>query len=522
MSIVSRLHSLKPTIQTILNIVFNITSVITSAIISFFLTPYIVDKIGVEAHGFIGLATNIVSYISLGAIAINTVSSRFVAISYHSGDIDKARRLYTATFVGNILSVLLISFPAALVIFYIEALTNVPPFLAHDLKILLIFLLLNFVVTTLFNQWNIAPFIQNLLFITAFRDTLSHFFRAIILIVLFSLFYPRMYYVGLGSFFATCLATIYSGFFHFSLLPELYIVKYKGVFHDVLLLVKSGIWNVVNTGGVLLLNGLDLFLANSFLGAGEMGELSISKVVPTMLITLVGTLPTMFAPMLTRLYAKNDKKGMMRYINYANRLSSFVLGVPIYGFLMYSKSFYSLWMRGADSGLLSRLSFFSILPIALLGGVNSVYIIFTITNKLRTNALLVLLSGVLSTLGVLVALRFTSLGMYAILGIGMISIVGRQLFYAIPYSALAIGQPRNIFYREILYILKTGLITLVTSGVVKALVVPETWPKFMVSAILTGGISYFISFFSLFQKEERRKVLGLVSIKHKEREKYEE
>lgn len=495
-----------------LNIVFNVASVLISALISFVLTPYIVRKLGKEAHGFIGLSTNIISYVSLGAIAINTVSSRFVAIAYYAGDLRRANDLYTATFFGNIISLLALVIPSVMVILFIERLVNVPSNLLTDFKVLLALLLGNFGVSTIFNQWNIAPFINNLLFLTSFREVLSNLLRALTLTLLFTMFDARMYYMGIGAMLATLVATFYSGYFHKSLLPDVRLQRGTKVLKDVRTLVSSGIWNVINTGGVLLLNGLDLFLANSFLGAEEMGFISISKVIPMMLITLIGTLPSMFSPILTHLYAQGDKGGMFMRTSFANKLSSLIMGVPIYGFMLFSYDFYSLWLKGVNAQILAQLSFLTLFPMALLGGVNSVYLLFTVTNKLKVNAILVLVSGALSTIGVLIALNFSNLGMYAIVGIGAITIVARQLFYALPYAAKIIGQPKWAFYRDIKHILTVGAITLVVGLFARFSIGSTTWFFFSISVILTGGLSYWFSFIVLFNKSERKTGLDLFRI----------
>lgn len=510
MSTVSKLRRLSSGHQTMLNIVSSIISVVISAIISFFLTPHIVGKIGKEAHGFIGLATNIISYVSLGAIAINTVSSRFVAVSYHAGDVSRANQFYSATVAGNIISVFLISIPSVAIILNINRLINVPSAFILDLKLLLGFLLTNFIVSTLINHWSIAPFVKNLLFINSMRDMISALFRAIVLIILYGLFSARMFYMGIGAMAATCIASIYAGYFHYKLLPEIKIRIDKEIVSDIKMLIASGVWNVINTGGVLLLNGLDLLLANTFLGPGEMGMVSVSKVIPTMLITLVGTLPNIFAPTLTKLYAQNNLEGIVQNVTYANKISSFILGIPIYGFFVYSYDFYKLWMIGQDASLLSFLSILTLVPMALLGGMNSVYVLFTVTNKLKTNAILVLISGIISTVAVLFALKYTNLGAYAIVGISSITVILRQILYAIPYSAQAIGKPKHQFYMDIIYILIIGLMTLSIGIVFKNIIPATSWLSFFISIILTAVFSYVLSFFVVFSKSEKTKLFGLL------------
>ena len=58
--------------QLTINMIANFVNFGISLCISFFLSPYIVRTIGVEANGFITLANNFVSYTSLITIALNS------------------------------------------------------------------------------------------------------------------------------------------------------------------------------------------------------------------------------------------------------------------------------------------------------------------------------------------------------------------------------------------------------------------------------------------------------------------
>ena len=57
--------------QTILNMVSSFISQLLSLGISFFLTPYIVSKLGAAAYGFFGLSNNIIGYTALLTVALN-------------------------------------------------------------------------------------------------------------------------------------------------------------------------------------------------------------------------------------------------------------------------------------------------------------------------------------------------------------------------------------------------------------------------------------------------------------------
>ena len=59
---------------TLVNIFAALITLGVQMFISFWLSPFVVGKLGEEAYGFINLANNFVSYASLVAIAINSMA----------------------------------------------------------------------------------------------------------------------------------------------------------------------------------------------------------------------------------------------------------------------------------------------------------------------------------------------------------------------------------------------------------------------------------------------------------------
>ena len=74
--------------QIYINMASQIVSFAVSVLIGFFLTPYLVENIGSEAYGFIGLADNFISYALLITTALNSMASRFITISIHREEIE--------------------------------------------------------------------------------------------------------------------------------------------------------------------------------------------------------------------------------------------------------------------------------------------------------------------------------------------------------------------------------------------------------------------------------------------------
>ena len=57
--------------KTIINLICSLMVLATNIIINFWLSPFIVKNIGVEANGFVTLANNFVTYAQLIVTALN-------------------------------------------------------------------------------------------------------------------------------------------------------------------------------------------------------------------------------------------------------------------------------------------------------------------------------------------------------------------------------------------------------------------------------------------------------------------
>ena len=104
--------------QLALNMLYQIAGLVINMGITFLLTPFIIKSLGVEAYGFIGLSNNILGYLQLATIALNSMAGRFVTIEYHKGNIENANRYFTSVFYSNCIFAVLIFAISLLLLYY--------------------------------------------------------------------------------------------------------------------------------------------------------------------------------------------------------------------------------------------------------------------------------------------------------------------------------------------------------------------------------------------------------------------
>ena len=89
--------------QTGINLIAQVIAFGINLGISFFLTPFIVEKIGVEANGFVSLANNFVEYAQLITISINSMAGRFITIKLHQKNPEDANKYFSSVFIANLI-----------------------------------------------------------------------------------------------------------------------------------------------------------------------------------------------------------------------------------------------------------------------------------------------------------------------------------------------------------------------------------------------------------------------------------
>lgn len=482
--------------------------------IRFGITPYIVGTLGAEAYGFIGLASNILSYTTLITVALNSMAGRFITIQYQKGDIEGANKYFASVFYSNLfLATVILLFSVGCVI-WLENLINIPPRLVFDVKLLFSILAVNNLMGLVLGTWGVATFIKNRLELSNICSIIGQFVNAFLTILLFALFAPHIWYVGLTGFVCSIITAGYNLYISGILTPELRVSSRNYEWKRVVELLKSGVWNLISRLGDILGMGLDLLIANLFLGPALMGSFALSKNVPTMIVSLFASIAGNFAPLLTTLYAKGQIEEMLHEIKKSIRILGFLTALPLVSLYVLGKDFYALWLPTEDAGLLQLITIVGSLGMVAAMPLEVLWNIFTITNKMRWSSLFIFFNHALTALSVIIAMFITDDEMIRLLVLASTrSVIGviRSLTFLPMYGAYCLGQ--NIFslYRPIF---KSVLSFAVAFGIcyfAKKIFVIDTWSKLIVAGFAVVCICLTISGFIILEKHDRAFLLEKVN-----------
>lgn len=503
--------------RMMINVLSSIMLFATNLFIGFWLTPFFVKNIGVEANGFVSLANSFVAYADLIVVALNSMAARFITIAFAQRDYKKANIYYNSVFWGNIILVAILLVPITFFIIYMQNIINVPSYILLDIKLLFSFAFMNFFITTGMPNWDCGTYVTNRLERSYIPYMITAMLRCLLIFFLFTLFYPHVWYVGLTSSIIT-LILLRVNYYNTKLLtPELKINfrERKSLCSYIVIkeLVGAGIWNSFSMIGALLLNGLDLIICNVFLGATAMGILSISKTLPNLIQQLSISIRNAFAPELTINYAKGDKNAVLRDINRAMKFTSVILVVPIAGIIILGDSFFALWMPSQDSRLLQTLSVLSIIGYMFTSGTQILYNVFSTVNKVRNNALAVLVAGVISSGITILLISFTELDIYAVAGVSTVCNLVRNMIFTLPATARYLGLKWYQFFPRVISTVGASFVIIVVGYLIKQFLPVYSWFSFSIAVIIIGMVGLFLSATIILTKEERYYLLNKVLYK---------
>ncbi len=497
--------------KTMINVVCSLFVLATNVFISFFLSPFIVNNIGVEANGFVTLANNFVTYAQLIVGALNSMAARFITIAYVKKDYKKANLYYNSVFWGNLIIVAVFIIPALIALMKLDCIINIPATLLTDVKLLFGFIFFNFIITTGFPNWDCGTFVSNRLDKSYIPQFISSIVRCLFLFLVYSYFVPKVYYVGLAATIVTLIVLVCNGINTHRLTPELKISFYpnKVIYSKKAIkeLVMSGIWNSISNIGMILLTGVDLIICNIYIGATAMGILSLTKIIPNYMDQLASSLTSAFTPELTINYANEDKKKIINGINRSIKLSSVIITVPIGVFIVLGKDFFRLWVPSQNASLLHLLSILASFKFVFTGGIQILYNVFTVTNKVKENAISQIITGICSIVLTLILVQFTDYGIYAVAGISSLCAVVKNLVFVIPACSKYLKVKSSVFYKQVIISLMSSLLIVAFGFCINSLFRIDSWMKLIINALVIASGGLIINVFLTLDKEERKYLL---------------
>ncbi len=480
---------------------------------NFFLTPYIVAALGAASYGYFGLGKNFVSYLDIFTFMTAGTLFRYVMIAHTQKRQEDVNAFFSSSFYSTLVYIVALIVPVGYAIYRLQDFIKVSPDIVRDVQILFVLLLINFFLNTFFLIFRTGTNVANKLYLVSIRDFFAVLLETTLLVCLYLFFKPHIYYLGVSAVIVSTLTLIYDYFMMKRFLPYLEIRIKHIQWKTVKELTGTGFYFMVRQVSVILLVGLDLLFANTYVSVLAMGQLAVAKILPQTMQSFLSLALGSFNVMYTKLYAQKRMEHLVIQVKRGIKVLGSVTMLPNVILIVYGLPFYHLWIPKQNADLIYVLSVLTALVLVMTGLMFPLNSIFTITNKLKVSALANLAYGAVSVLTTLAFLTFTQYGIYAIAGVSTFYGILLPFVFQMPYAAHCLELPRFTFFPLIAKSLMVfGLMVLTGFGLSQFLM-PSTWIELILSCGILGILSVGIIYFIYFNKDERKHILSVFGIK---------
>lgn len=504
--------------QLAINMLSGICVFTLNLCVAFFLTPFIVGKLGVAAYGFIGLSNNLIGYTAILTVAINSMLGRFITIKVHEGNLKDANVYISSIFYANLLMAGIILIGVVVGAVYLEHLIEIPDNLVNDVKTLFLLLGISTCLGLITGVISVGAFIRNRLDTINIRDMVGSFLRVILLLLLFGLLPAKLWFVGIAIVAMNLYALSANYYFYKLLTPELQIKIGFFDWKKLLEVISAGAWNILTRISDILSKGVDLLLANLFISVSAMGLLSIVLTIPTLISSFFSILSGNYAPEFTRLYAIGDFNALKKSLLQSVRLTGMLCCIPLSVVFSYGDIIYDVWMPGVDSRLLYILT--CLCSIEMIFGLpqEPLWNIFTIANKLRKSSLNLFYNAIMIFVTVMVAMFVINDNMNRLIALALIrNIYGtiRETTFLPIYGARCLGYDKWTFYPPIISNVLNVVIVTFISLLFKHMFLSSDWISLFVGMVFTISVGLIIPFFTVLKSSDRKFVANYLMTKFK-------
>lgn len=494
-------------------IFLNFLAFFINMLISFFLTPFIVKNISEVAYGFTSLANNFINYAQILTIAINSMAGRFITIEIHKKNYEKANQYFNSVLIANVVIAIILLLPSVVLVLFLDKIISIPQALVIDVKGLFGFTFVYFFISIIGTVFSVATFAANRMDISARRRIESNLIKVAALIALFSLFSPSIIYIGFASLVMGLYILIANIHYTKKLLPN---IKVDSKYFDkakIVEIFKSGIWNTFSKVGYVLSDGLDLLITNLMIGPEMMGALAIAKMIPNVISNLISTLSAVFSPNFTIDYAKNEKELLIKHIKQSVMIMSMISNLALATLVVCGESFFSLWIPTQDIHLIQILSVLTVAGLMINGGLQSIFNIFTVTNKVKMNSIVLLITSFANVAIVFTLLKTTKLGVFAVVGVSTTTAILRNLIFSIPYGAKCLELKWNTFLKTVVINLLALATTVAAGFLAKTVISTDSWNELIVFGFVYIILAFIVNFIIIVNREEKAFLVLLIKNK---------
>lgn len=443
------------------NLIANALYFILNIVIGLFLVPFFIDTLGVASYGIIPLATSMTSYVNLVTQSLNASVSRYLTIDLQKQDYEKANITFNTSLFST-LGIILLMIPLVLLVsYYSPSFFDIPVNQKQDAFILFLGVMGALLVRTLGSNFGVSLFAFNRLDLQNIINSVNIIIQSILIMMLFSLYSPKLSYIGYSYFIAAIVTFFLTLVFSKRINPHFKVNIHDFRISQVKDLGITGGWITIDQIGTLMLFQIDIIVINKLFGTVAGGEYSIILMWSTLIRSAAAMLAGVLTPVVLTCYAKKKFEELTSISKSAVKIMGLSMALPIGLICGFSPLILSLWV-GPEFSRLSPLMWLLLSHLSINMSVLPLFPINVSYNKVRIPATVTIFSGVVNLLLAVILSLKTGWGYYGVAVAGAIVLTARHFLFVPMYATRVLGVSKNPFRSSMIQVI---LSTVIVSGI---------------------------------------------------------
>lgn len=471
-----------------------------NTLIGLWITPFLINRLGVEVYGMIPLANQITGYLSLMTIALTGAVGRFLSIEIIKQNYDNANQVFNTTFFLSVaISLVLLPF-IAILIFLLPKLINIPK--GHDIEIQLLFaaIFLTFIISFLQTGFLVSSWALNRFDLRNSAFAGGKIVQVIILILYFKYFQPNIWYFSVSLLISTIFSFILNIIIWRKLTPG--FILSIDFFEPKLFieLLTMGKWFILEQVGTIFLLSMDLLLVNKLISPTAGGHYGSLLIIPFTIRNFFVTVLGVISPIQMNYFTQNNLIQLQKISAYSVRMISIALAFIVGVICVYSKNILTIWL-GPEFEFLWPILVLLVFPLFLTLPFQTLFQLQIAFNKVKVPAIITLTFGILNVVLIYLSTVKLNLDLFGIALACGITYSSRKLFFSTTYAAKIQNLPLGHYiYQLIPGLFFLILVVVISSGI--SIIIPVTNIFSLVFVILISALlSLLIGFITIFQND---------------------
>lgn len=473
--------------------------------ISFFYTPWMIRQIGVSDYGLYSLIISFISYFIMD-FGLAQAIQRFIAKYRAANDEDRvAKMVGITTKVYLLIDAVIFAVLFVLYFFIKDIFTGLTPDEIERLKVLYVIAGTFSVLTFMFKPVQGAMMAYEYFVEDKLLDMIQKVGTVAVVCIALLCGADVFALVLINGAFS--LLTSVSKFVIFKRKSRLKIQW--GYFNRQELkdIFSFSMW----TFGISLAQRMRISIVPSVLGilsnSVEISIFALGITIEGMLFSFAHAINGLFLPKVSRIIHDNDKTAVNRLFVRVGRIQLFVVMLVFSGFIVYGKSFLHLWV-GDDFANAYWIIVCFIVPNIILYTQHIADDVVYVENKIRYTATMTFVTSAIGLLAACLLIPVLgAIGGALGTGIGLlVNMFWLNIFYKKNLGLNIVEFICNCHFRilPILVVLAFAFI------VAQQYCIIDSWPKLIVGVLIYGLCYLFISYFCLFNDEEKQMVNSMI------------